>query len=127
MLHETFGIYRTDRRVDSHIRTLVPLVHSVCQYVLYFGSAIVMLGTLGIQTAPILAGAGIVGLAVGLGAQGLVTDLVSGFFILFENQYLVGDYVQIGDANALFEEVAIGLPRFRDASGRLTLIPTGKV
>src|SRR5262249_3577240 len=63
LLNETFGLYRTDRRVDSHVRTLVPLVHSVCQYVLYFGSAIVMLGTLGIQTAPILAGAGIVGLA----------------------------------------------------------------
>jgi small conductance mechanosensitive channel len=127
MLNETFGIYRTDRRVDSHIRTLVPLVHSVCQYVLYFGSAIVMLGTLGIQTAPILAGAGIVGLAVGLGAQGLVTDLVSGFFILFENQYLVGDYVQIGDANGVVEAVGIRLTQIRDGYGKLHIIPNGQV
>jgi small conductance mechanosensitive channel len=127
MLNETFGFYRTDRRVDSHIRTLVPLMHSVCQYVLYFGSAIVMLGTLGIQTAPILAGAGIVGLAVGLGAQGLVTDLVSGFFILFENQYLVGDYVQIGDANGVVEAVGIRLTQVRDGYGKLHIIPNGQV
>ena len=127
LLNETFGLYRSDRRVDSHIRTLVPLVHSVCQYVLYFGSAIVMLGTLGIQTAPILAGAGIVGLAVGLGAQGLVTDLVSGFFILFENQYLVGDYVQIGDANGIVEAVGIRLTQIRDGYGKLHIIPNGQV
>jgi small conductance mechanosensitive channel len=127
LLNETFGLYRSDRRVDSHIRTLVPLVQSVCQYVLYFGSAIVMLGTLGIQTAPILAGAGIVGLAVGLGAQGLVTDLVSGFFILFENQYLVGDFVQIGEANGIVEAVGIRLTQIRDGYGKLHIIPNGQV
>lgn len=127
MLNEAFGFYRQDRRIDSHIRTLVPLLHSVCQYVLYFGSAIVMLGTLGIQTAPILAGAGIVGLAVGLGAQGLVTDVVSGFFILFENQYLVGDFVQIGDASGIVEAVGIRLTQIRDGYGKLHIIPNGQV
>jgi small conductance mechanosensitive channel len=126
-LNEAFGFYRQDRRIDSHIRTLVPLLHSVCQYVLYFGSAIVMLGTLGIQTAPILAGAGIVGLAVGLGAQGLVTDVVSGFFILFENQFLVGDYVQIGDASGTVEAVGIRLTQIRDGHGKLHIIPNGQV
>jgi small conductance mechanosensitive channel len=127
LLNEAFGFYRTDRRIDSHVRTLVPLLHSVCQYVLYFGSAIVMLGTLGVQTAPILAGAGIVGLAVGLGAQGLVTDVVSGFFILFENQYLVGDYVQIGDAAGIVEAVGIRLTQIRDGHGKLHIIPNGQV
>jgi len=127
LLNEAFGFYRQDRRLDSHIRTLVPLLHSVCQYVLYFGSAIVMLGTLGVQTAPILAGAGIVGLAVGLGAQGLVTDVVSGFFILFENQYLVGDYVQIGDASGTVEAVGIRLTQIRDGYGKLHIIPNGQV
>ncbi len=127
LLNEAFGFYRQDRKLDSHIRTLVPLLHSVCQYVLYFGSAIVMLGTLGIQTAPILAGAGIVGLAVGLGAQGLVTDVVSGFFILFENQYLVGDYVQIGDASGTVEAVGIRLTQIRDGYGKLHIIPNGQV
>jgi small conductance mechanosensitive channel len=127
LLNEAFGFYRSDRRIDSHVRTLVPLLHSVCQYVLYFGSAIVMLGTLGVQTAPILAGAGIVGLAVGLGAQGLVTDLVSGFFILFENQYLVGDFVQIGDACGTVEAVGIRLTQIRDGQGKLFIIPNGQV
>jgi moderate conductance mechanosensitive channel len=127
LLNEAFGLYREDRRIDSHVRTLVPLLHSVGQYVLYFGSAIVMLGTLGVQTAPILAGAGIVGLAVGLGAQGLVTDLVSGFFILFENQYLVGDYVQIGDASGIVEAVGIRLTQIRDGHGKLHILPNGQV
>jgi len=127
LLNEAFGFYRQDRRIDSHVRTLVPLLHSMCQYVLYFGSGIVMLGTLGVQTAPILAGAGIVGLAVGLGAQGLVTDLVSGFFILFENQYLVGDFVQIGDACGTVEAVGIRLTQIRDGQGRLFIIPNGQV
>jgi small conductance mechanosensitive channel len=126
-LNEAFGFYRQDRRIEAHIRTLVPLLHSVCQYVLYFGSAIVMLGTLGIQTGPILAGAGIVGLAVGLGAQGLVTDVVSGFFILFESQYLVGDYVQIGDASGTVEAVGIRLTQIRDGYGKLHIIPNGQV
>jgi small conductance mechanosensitive channel len=127
LLNEALGFYRQDRKIDSHIRIFVSLLHSVCQYVLYFGSAIVMLGTLGIQTAPILAGAGIVGLAVGLGAQGLVTDVVSGFFILFENQYLVGDFVQIGDASGTVEAVGIRLTQIRDGYGKLHIIPNGQV
>src|SRR5260370_36028406 len=85
-----------------------------------------MLGALGVQTAPILAGAVIVGLAVGLGAQGLVTDLVSGFFILFENQYLVGDYVQIGDANGGVEAVGIPLTQSPDGHGKLAIIPNAQ-
>ena len=76
---------------------------------------------------PILAGAGILGLAVGLGAQSLVSDVVSGFFILFESHYLVGDYVQIGDASGLVEEVGIRNTKIRDAQGKLFIIPNGQV
>ena len=67
---------------------------------------------------PILAGAGILGLGVGLGAGSLVTDVVSGFFILFETQYLVGDYVQIGDAIGVVEAVSIRVTHVRDAPGQ---------
>src|SRR5262249_852671 len=77
LLCEACGQHRDDEETDQKGRTLVPLLHSVSQYVLYFGSALVMLDVLGIDTRPILAGAGIVGLAVGLGAQSLVTDVVS--------------------------------------------------
>lgn len=127
LLCEAFGQYRDEESVDQKGRTLVPLLHSVSQYVLYFGSAMIMLDVLGIDTRPILAGAGIVGLAVGLGAQSLVTDVVSGFFILFENQYLVGDFVQIGEASGTVEAVGIRVTHIRDGQGKLHIIPNGAI
>jgi small conductance mechanosensitive channel len=127
LLNEAFGLYHEERRIDPKARTLIPLLHSVCQYVLYFGSAMMMLQVFEVNTTPILAGAGIVGLAVGLGAQNLVTDLVSGFFILFEAQYLVGDFVQIGEACGLVEAVGIRLTQIRDGHGRLHIIPNGQI
>jgi small conductance mechanosensitive channel len=127
LLNETFGLYEGSDPLDAKGRTLAPLLQSVCQYVLYFGSGVVMLGVLGLDTRPILAGAGILGLAVGLGAQSLVTDVVSGFFILFENQFLVGDYVQIGDAVGTVEAVSIRLTQVRDGHGKLFIIPNGQI
>jgi len=86
-----------------------------------------MLRVLQVDTTPILAGAGILGLGVGLGAQSLVTDVVSGFFILFETQYLVGDYVQIGDAAGIVEEVSMRVTKIRDGKGKLYIIPNGQI
>ena len=126
-LNEAFGLYGDGGNVDAKGRTLVPLLHSLCQYVLYFGAGVMMLGHLGMNIQPILAGAGILGLAVGLGAQSLVSDVVSGFFILFESHYLVGDYVQIGDASGVVEEVGIRNTKIRDAAGKLFIIPNGQV
>jgi small conductance mechanosensitive channel len=127
LLNEAFGLYDERGPVDQKGQTLVPLLQSVCQYGLYFGSVVVMLGVLGVNTGPILAGAGLLGLAVGLGAQSLVTDVVSGFFILFEEQYLVGDHVKIGDAGGRVEVVGIRHTQVRDAEGRLHIIPNGQI
>jgi small conductance mechanosensitive channel len=127
LLSEAFGLYKEEETTDQKGRTLVPLLCSISQYVLYFGSAIMMMHVLDIPTQPILAGAGIVGLAVGLGAQSLVNDVVSGFFILFENQYLVGDYVQIGDASGIVEAVGIRVTQIRDGQGKVYIIPNGQI
>src|SRR5262249_40689577 len=127
LLNEAFGLYKPEREVDQKGRTLVPLLHSMSQYVLYFGSGVVMLGVLGVDTRPILAGAGILGLAVGLGAHSLLTDVVSGFFILFENQFLVGDYVKIGEAAGTVEEVGMRVTKVRDGQGKLHIIPNGQI
>jgi small-conductance mechanosensitive channel len=126
-LSEAFGLYNEEPLADQKGRTLVPLIHSMCQYVLYFGAAVLMLGVLGVDTRPILAGAGILGLAVGLGAQNLVTDVVSGFFILFENQFLVGDYVKINEAAGIVEEVGMRVTKVRDGHGKLHIIPNGQI
>src|SRR5437870_12878427 len=87
----------------------------------------IMMDVLGIDTRPILAGVSILGLAVGLGAQSLVTDVVSGFFILFENQYLVGDYIQVGDAVGVVEAVGIRVTHIRDGQGKVYIIPNGQL
>ena len=129
LLSEAFGLHKGESARNQKGRTLVPLLHSTCQYVLYFGAGLVILERLNLETyvMPILAGAGILGLGVGLGAQSLVTDVVSGFFILFETQYLVGDHVQIGDAIGLVEAVSIRVTHVRDARGKLYIIPNGQI
>ena len=127
LLNEAFGMYNEDRQEDQMGTTLVPLLQSVCQYGLYFASGLMMMGVLGLSTQSILAGAGILGLACGLGAQSLVTDVVSGFFILFENQYLVGDIVQICDAQGRVEAVSIRHTQVRDEQGKLYIIPNGQI
>jgi small conductance mechanosensitive channel len=127
LLFEAFGLHKEEAPGNQKGRTLVPLLQSVCKYVLYFGSGVAMWKALGQETTTIMAGAGIIGLAVGLGAQSLVTDVVSGFFILFENQYLVGDFVQIGHATGVVEAVGIRVTEVRDAQGKVHLIPNGQI
>ena len=127
LLNQAFGMYDEDKPIDQMAKTLVPLLQSVCQYGLYFGSGLMMMGVFGLPTTSILAGASILGLAVGLGAQSLVTDVVSGFFILFENQYLVGDMVQICDAQGKVEAVSIRHTQVRDEHGKLYIIPNGQI
>lgn len=127
LLNEAFSLNDETKPVDQKGLTLVPLLQSVCQYTLYFGSGVIMLGMLGFDTKPILASAGILGLAIGLGAQSLVTDVVSGFFILFENQFLVGDIVQIGDAGGRVEAMSIRHTQIRDDNGKLIIVPNGQI
>lgn len=126
-INQAFGMYQEMEDSDQKGQTLVPLLESLSRYVIYFGSALMMLRVFQVDTTPILAGAGVVGLAVGLGAQNFVTDLVSGFFILFETQYLVGDFVQIGDAIGKVEEISIRTTQIRDESGKLVIIPNGQI
>ena len=127
LLNEVFGIYQEGNRISQQARTLVPLLRSVCQYVAYIGGAVWMLIVFGFPPEPILASAGIIGLAVGLGAQSLVTDVVSGLFILFENQFLVGDYVEIGTARGIVEAVEVRHTQIRDDQGKLHIIPNGQI
>ncbi len=107
--------------------TLTYLVQSLAKYLIYFGAVVLGMSELGIDPAPFLAGAGIVGLTVGLGAQKLVADMVSGFFILFEGQLLTGDYVQIGDDEGVVEAVHLRTTEIRDSAGRLHALRNGNI
>jgi moderate conductance mechanosensitive channel len=112
--------------------TLVPLFRSLLQYLIYFSVGISILYTLDIDPTPILAGAGIVGIAVGLGAQTLISDIVCGFFILFENYYLVGDYIEAGKleektVEGIVEAIELRTTRIRHPNGQLQIIRNGDI
>jgi small conductance mechanosensitive channel len=90
-------------------------------------AAITLLKELGIEIAPVLAAAGIVGLAVGFGAQSLVKDVISGFFILLEDQIRVGDVVQIAGKGGLVEKINLKTTILRDLAGNVHYVPNGHI
>jgi small-conductance mechanosensitive channel len=108
-------------------QTLAPVAASLLRYAVYFCSGVMALGEFGVDTTPILAAAGLLGIAVGLGAQAFVGDLVSGFFILFEGMFLVGDRVQIGSVVGLVEEIGVRVTHVRDEVGVVHCIPNGEI
>jgi small conductance mechanosensitive channel len=107
--------------------TMIPLFRSILAYAIYFVVAIVVLKEVGIDPTPVLAGAGIIGLAVGLGAQNLINDVVSGFFILFEEHFLVGDFVKSGEAEGVVESIDLRTTRIRDGAGRHHILRNGQI
>jgi small-conductance mechanosensitive channel len=107
--------------------TFVGLIQSIVKYIIYFCVSMMVLQDFGIDPAPILAGAGIVGITVGLGAQKIVQDLLNGLFLLFEDQILQGDYIKIGDTEGLVEQMSLRLTRVRDRFGRLHILRNGEV
>jgi small conductance mechanosensitive channel len=108
-------------------RTLSGLLRSVTGYVLVFIAGVMLLRALGTDPLPLLTTAGVLGLAVGFGAQKLVRDVISGFFILLENQYTVGEYVTIGVLTGVVEEIGMRTTRIRGEDGRLSIISNGDI
>lgn len=117
--------------IDAHhahqLRTLAGVVYSVGLAVIVFFSAMQVLPLLGIDMKPLLASAGIAGLAIGFGAQALVHDVINGFFILIEDQYHLGDVVRIGAVSGTVEEMTLRRTVLRDADGTLHSVPNSQV
>lgn len=123
-------LLRTNNLTEIQLQrrqTISPLIKSISKYFVYFGAGIAALDTIGIDPAPILAGAGIIGLAVGLGAQNLINDIVSGFFILFENYYLVGDYIETDTASGYVEAIELRTTRIRHIYGQVYILRNGDI
>lgn len=129
MLRETLGTRAPNvSEKDFQQRlTLVPVASSLVRYTIYIFSVAMALSELGLDTTPLFAAAGLMGIAVGLGAQAIVSDLVSGFFILFEGLFLIGHRVQIGDVLGTIEEIGVRVTRVRDDLGVLHAIPNGEI
>lgn len=113
--------------VQRRRSTFIQLLQNASKYVIYFCACMMVLSDLGIDPTPILAGAGIVGLTVGLGSQSIVQDLLSGIFLLFEDQILNGDYIRIGETEGTVEEITPRVTRIRDRFGRLHILRNGEI
>jgi small conductance mechanosensitive channel len=107
--------------------TMLPLISSLLRYAIYFVAAVMALQAVGVEVTAILAGAGIVGLAVGFGAQNLVEDIISGFFILFEGDYMVGDFIEIGPVAGTVEELTLRETTIRRRDGALAIMSNGQM
>ncbi|NLW21755.1 MAG: mechanosensitive ion channel family protein [Tissierellia bacterium] len=112
---------------DKKINTLTTILKNIIKYILYFIGVIMVLDIFNVNTTSLIATAGIGGLAIGFGAQSLVKDVITGFFILFEDQFAIGDYVKIGDYEGVVEEVGVRVTKLRDFSGELHIIPNSNI
>jgi len=111
----------------QQVRTLAAVINSVGVFVVMFVSTLMILGALGLNLGPLLASAGIVGLAIGFGAQTLVKDVINGFFILLENQYDVGDTVRIAGVKGTVENMSLRHTTLRDEDGTIHIVPNSAI
>jgi len=112
---------------EQRKRTLVSLVRSMGIVVIAVLVLFMVLGALGVQLGPLLAGAGVVGLAISFGAQSLVKDVISGLFTLFENQFGVGDVIRIDTVSGMVERITLRVVVLRDVHGVVHIIPNGEI
>lgn len=115
----------TDR--EKRVKTLTGLGSALVHFLTWLTGGLVIINLLGINTAPFLASAGILGIALGFGAQKLINDLVSGVFIISENQYRVGDFVELENVSGVVEQITIRTTVLRDLSGAVHHVPNGSI
>ena len=124
LIRQAFG--SSDRR-DQRSSTISTVLNTMTSVIIW-GTAILMsLTVFGVNIAPLLASAGIAGVALGFGAQTLVKDYISGIFLIFEDQYGIGDVVEIGTVKGRVEAVALRTTRVRDDAGVLWYIRNGEI
>ena len=118
---------RTLKVNERRAKTVGVLIHNIIKYTINFFVILMILEQLGFKLAPVLAGAGVLGLAIGFGAQNLVKDVISGFFIIFEDQFGVGDQITINNFTGVVEEIGLRITKLRSWTGELHIIPNGTI
>ena len=108
-------------------RTLGPLLTSVARYAVAFVVGMLALEELGVDVAALAVSAGLAGLAIGFGAQSLIKDVITGFFMLFENLIAVGDVIEVGTHTGVVESVGLRVTKIRKFSGELRIVPNGEL
>jgi small conductance mechanosensitive channel len=116
-----------DGAADARMRTIGGMLNSLAGFVVLFVFGVAILHAAGVNVAGLLTTAGIGGLAIGFGAQKLVRDTISGFFIVMDGQFAVGDYVTIGPATGFVEDLSMRVTRIRDDQGRAWIVANGDI
>jgi small conductance mechanosensitive channel len=117
----------TTNELEQRSQTLASLGRNIANVMVYSIAGIMMIAEWGINIAPILTGAGIIGLAVGFGTQSLVKDMVTGFFILLENQYNVGDRISVGGNEGFVKELRLRTTILEGDDGKIYMIPNSNI
>jgi small-conductance mechanosensitive channel len=129
--HAPAALLKTDQtaslRAAQRADTIGALMRSLATFAVWVIAALMIMGELGLDLGPLIAGAGIVGIALGFGAQNLVRDFISGIFMLVEDQYGVGDLIDAGPASGTVEAVSLRTTRLRDDDGVVWHIPNGAI
>src|SRR3989339_2116912 len=107
--------------------TLITVFHQAIVIIVWLLAVLMILSEIGINTAPLIAGAGIIGLAFGFGGQYLIKDLISGFFIILENQYRLGDVACFDGTCGLVEDISMRMTTLRDLDGIVHHVPHGEI
>jgi small conductance mechanosensitive channel len=124
---EVNGTATATPRRAQRARTMGSVLRSISSTVILVVGAVMVLAEFGVALAPILASAGIVGVAVGFGAQNLVRDFLSGMFMLLEDQYGVGDIIDVGEASGVVEAVGLRITTLRDHQGTVWYVRNGEI
>ena len=114
-------------RAEQRAETLAGVAKSMVRIVVWTVALLLILEEVGLNLGPLLAGASIVGVALGFGAQSLVKDFFSGFFILVEDQYAVGDTITLADTTGTVEEINLRITRVRASDGTVWFVPNGEI
>jgi small conductance mechanosensitive channel len=122
-----FPSTETEGEPNKQLETLIPIIKTLLQYGIYFVAFVLMLRAVGINPLPLLAGAGILGVVVGMGSQSLINDIVSGFFILFEGLFFVDDFIEAESAQGVVEAIHIRTTKIRDPDGQLHILRNGQI
>lgn len=117
----------TPERMILRAKTLGSVLSNFITWSIYVIAVTMLLSELGVAVGALIAGAGILGAALGFGAQNIVRDLLSGLFIVFEDQYGIGDSVDLGEASGVVESVGLRITQLRDSKGTLWYVRNGEI
>lgn len=122
------GLYRTlDRSESTRVRTLRPLVQGLVTVIVVGTGVVLSLEQIGFDLTAVIAGAGVLGLAIGFGSQELVKDVIAGFFLIFDEVLETGDWVDVDTISGHVEQVGLRVTRIRSFDGKLWYVPNGQI